>query len=123
MSATNHAVVWINHSDAKLSRFRGGAESDVDFHADAPLQRLHHLRTGWEAGGRLPENTDFYQQIAVALDSESDIVITGPGNAQLEFKAYLDQHLPKGCSRIEESDAENYRREALAARGTFQPAK
>jgi len=102
MSATNHAVVWIDHSEAKVSRFRGNAESCVDIHADAPLQRLHHLGTRWEAGGRLPENTDFYQQIAVALDSDSDIVITGPGNAKLDFKAFLDRHRPQISSRVED---------------------
>jgi osmotically-inducible protein OsmY len=102
MGATNHALVWIDHSAAKVSRFRGNAESDVDIHADAPLQRLHHLHTGWVAGGRVPENTDFYQQIAVALDSDSEIVITGPGNAKLEFKAFLDQHRPQMSSRVEE---------------------
>jgi len=102
MSATNHALVWMDHSEAKVSRFRGNAQSDVDIHADAPLQRLHHTRSGWQAGDRLPENSDFYRQIAVALDSDSDILITGPGNAKLEFKAYLDQHRPQISSTVEE---------------------
>ena len=101
MSAFHHAIVWIDHSEATVSRFRGNAESDVDVHSHAPLQKLHHLRTGWEAGGSPQDYTDFYQQIAAALDTDSDIVITGPGNAKNELKAFLDERHPRISSRPE----------------------
>lgn len=101
MSEIRNTIVWIDHSEATVSRFRGGAESDVAVQSHAPLQRLHHLRTGWEAGGNVADNTDFYQRIAVALDGDGDVVITGPGTVKLEFKAYLDQHRPHITSRVE----------------------
>jgi stalled ribosome rescue protein Dom34 len=105
VSEFHHAIVWINHSEATVSRFRGGTESDVDVHSHASLQRLHHLRTGWEAGGNMPDNTEFYQRIAAALDNDSDVVITGPGNAKTELKGFLDQHHPNISSRLEEGAA------------------
>ncbi len=102
MSDLHHAIVWIDHAEATVSRFEGTRESDVDVPSHAPLQRLHHLRTGWEAGGLIPENTEFYQRVAGALETDGDVVITGPGNAKLEFKAFLDQHRPHLTSRVEE---------------------
>ncbi len=105
MSESHHTIVWIDHSKATVSRSRGNTQSDIDFHDHAPLQPLHHRRTGWEAGGKLPEDTDFYQKIAGALANDSDVVITGPGNAKRAFKVFLDQHSPQMASRVEESDA------------------
>jgi stalled ribosome rescue protein Dom34 len=102
VSDFHHARVWIDHTEATVSRFQDEAESDVDVHSHASLQRLHHLRTGWEAGGLMPENTDFYQRVAGALETDGDVVITGPGNAKLEFKAFLDQHRPHISARVEE---------------------
>ncbi len=100
MNNIHHAIVWIDHSEATVSRFRGSDESDVDVHSHASLQRLHHRRTGWEAGGNMPEDTEFYQRIVAALDGEGGVLITGPGNAKLAFKAFLDQHRPTVSSRV-----------------------
>ncbi len=103
MSVFLHAIVWIDPAEATVSRFRGNVESDVDVHSHAPLQKLHHLRTGWEAGGRLADRTGFYGQIAAAIATYSDIVITGPGNTKFELKAFLDEHHPQISVRVEES--------------------
>jgi len=49
-----HAVVWLDHSEAKVFRFDGAEKSEADIHSHTSLQRLHHRRTGWEAGGNPP---------------------------------------------------------------------
>ncbi len=100
MSNFNHAIVWVDHSEATVSRFRGNEESDLEVHSHTSLQRLHHLRTGWEAGGNLPEDTEFYHRIAGALDPDGGIVITGPGNAKFAFKDFLDEHRPTVAARV-----------------------
>ncbi len=104
MSNFHHAIVWIDHSEATVSRFRGSDESDVDVHSHTSLQRLHHRRTGWEAGGNIPEDTEFYQRIVAALDGEGSVLLTGPGTAKLAFKAFLDQHRPTVSSRVIETE-------------------
>jgi hypothetical protein len=60
MSDLCHAVVWVDHSAAKVFRFSGDEESEVDIHSHATLQRLHHSRGGWEAGGNPPEHAEFF---------------------------------------------------------------
>ena len=88
-----------------MSRIRGGVESDVKVHSHASLQRLRHLRTRREAGGNIPDNADFNQRIAGALDTDGDVVIAGPGSAKLELRAYLEQHRPHVTAQVEEVTA------------------
>jgi len=55
VSEPHHAVVWLDHSEAKVFRFGADEESEVDMHSHTSLQRLHHGRDGWEAGGNPPD--------------------------------------------------------------------
>jgi stalled ribosome rescue protein Dom34 len=104
MSDFRHAIVWIDHSEATVARFRGPEESDVEIHSHTSLQRLHHLRTGWEAGGNSLPDTEFYQRVVGALEPNSDVLITGPGSAKWGFKSYVDLHRPQVSVRMVELD-------------------
>ncbi len=100
MSDGYHAVVWLDHSEAKVFRFDGAEKSEADIHSHTSLQRLHHRRTGWEAGGNPPEDTEFFERIISALDHPGGTVITGPGNAKSAFKAFLDHARPNIASHV-----------------------
>jgi len=118
VSDFNHAIVWIDHSEATVARFRGTEESDVDVHSHTSLQRLHHGATGWEAGGNVPEDIEFFRRILGNLDPNGDVVITGPGNAKGGFKAFLDLHRPDLSARLILDDVGDQRRpDALRALG------
>jgi stalled ribosome rescue protein Dom34 len=92
MDSFHHAVVWIDHREAKVYRFSEQDEPPVQLNAHHSLQHLHHLRGGWEAGGKLPPDDEFFGRVAGALGQASRILVTGPGDAKLAFKNYLDQH-------------------------------
>ncbi len=100
MNGFHHAIVWIDHSGAKVFRFSGEGETEIDMHSHTALQRLHHRSGGWEAGGNTPENTEFYQRILGALDPNGGIVIAGPGYAKVQFKSFLDHFRPRVASRV-----------------------
>jgi stalled ribosome rescue protein Dom34 len=95
-----HAVVWINHAEAKIHRFDGQHELEMDLHSHTSLQRLHHTRTGWEAGGNAPDDTEFFGRINGALEHSEGTVITGPGNAKSALKAFLDHVRPNVASHV-----------------------
>jgi hypothetical protein len=99
-----HAVIWIDHSEATVARFRGPEESDVEIRSHTSLQRLHHRQSGWEAGGNSLVDTEFYQRVVGAIEPHSDLVITGPGNAGLELKNFIDLHRPQLSARVVEID-------------------
>ncbi len=100
MSDLNNAIVWLEHSEAKVFRYGADEESRADIHSHTSLQHLHHRRGGWEAGGNPPDDTEFFHRISGALDHSGETVITGPGNAKLALKSYLDGHRPDIASRV-----------------------
>ena len=77
MNGIHHALIWIDHREAKV-RCRDDEETPIDTHSATLLQRLHHRATGWEAGAKPPDDTEFYQRILGALDPTGAILITGP---------------------------------------------
>lgn len=105
MSDINHAIVWLDHSQAKLFLFRADEESRINIHSHTSLQRLHHRHTGWEAGGNPPDDTEFFHRISEALDHAGGTVLSGPGNAKLALKTYLDQHRPDLAPRVSVVDS------------------
>ncbi len=100
MDQNYHAVVWLDHSEAKIFRFAQNEDTEFHIHAHTSLQRLHHRRNGWEAGGNPPVDTEFFERIAGALDHMGGTVITGPGNAKSALKEFLDHTRPELASRV-----------------------
>jgi stalled ribosome rescue protein Dom34 len=100
MTQPHHAIVWIDHREAKVYRFSGYDESPVQVNAHNSLQRLHHRREGWEAGGNLPEDGEFFRRVAGTLDETAQILVIGPGNAKLAFKTYMDHLRPKQAAQV-----------------------
>jgi hypothetical protein len=95
-----HAVVWINHAEAKICRFGGDKQREVDLHSHTSLQRLHHSRTAWEAGGNAPDDTEFFGRVNAALEHSEGTIITGPGNAKSALKTFLDHLRPNVASHV-----------------------
>jgi len=100
MSNDYHAVVWLDHSEAKIFRFGADESAQIDVHSHTSLQRLHHSRAGWEAGGNPPDDTEFFKRISGALNHSGGTVITGPGNAKSALKEYLDHARPGVATHI-----------------------
>lgn len=100
MSNTKHAIVWIDHQEARIFRFGDEESPEIDVHSHTSLQRLHHRRTGWEAGGNPPDDTEFFKRILDALDDAGGTIITGPGNAKTALKEFLDRARPASASRV-----------------------
>ena len=64
------------------------------------LQRLHHRREGWEAGGNPPDDTEFFRRVAGTLGQTAGILVTGPGNAKTAFKTYMDHLRPYHAAQV-----------------------
>ncbi len=100
MDNDNHAVVWLDHSEAKVFRFEQDEEAEVHIHSHTSLQRLHHRQGGWEAGGNPPDDREFFARIAGALEHAGGAVIAGPGNAKSALKEFLDRTRPHLAARV-----------------------
>ncbi len=100
MSGSHHAVVWIDHAEAKVFRFSGDEDTEVDLHSHVSVQRLHHRPAGSEVESSGPQDTEFYKRIVGALDQVGRIVITGPGNAKDALNAFLTHYRPNVAARV-----------------------
>ena len=94
MSTSNHAVVWVDHDEAKVYRVDNAEPSHVRLHSHASVQRLHH-RQNPDPRAPAPVDAQYFDRIAGALVHAGSTLITGPGNAKFELQAYLRQYRPK----------------------------
>ncbi|MDO8839183.1 MAG: translational machinery protein [Parvibaculum sp.] len=79
-----HAVVWIDHHEARILDFNAD-----DAHTTA-VQLKHaasrgHSKLGGRASWRESEDTDYFDEVAANLDGIGEILIVGPANAKLGF--------------------------------------
>lgn len=76
---TFHAVVWMDHSEAHVMMFdREHVESQ------RIKARSHHTLKHGHVGA----DKDFFKQVAQALEGVSEVLVTGPAKAKIEFRDY-----------------------------------
>lgn len=72
-----HAVVWLDHHEAKVIQFNPEQHEAKHF--------KHHDSHKVEA---------FYHQIGASLSGVREILVLGPSNAKTEFMKHLQHHDP-----------------------------
>ena len=96
--STFHAVVWMDHQEAHVLMF------DRE-HAQA--QRIHS-RSHHKHQGKVGDAVDFYQDISQALQQVHEVLLTGPGLARQEFRAWCQQHQAHTAKTIVDSIASDH---------------
>src|SRR6266581_3818363 len=99
MSNHYHAIVWIDHHQAKVFHF-DATDADRDtIRATHPHQHLHHKANARDSG-HSPVDTSFLKNVAEALADAGAILITGPASAKKELAAHIEQERPDLFKRI-----------------------
>ncbi|HEY0341355.1 MAG TPA: hypothetical protein VGC34_11165, partial [Steroidobacteraceae bacterium] len=81
MSDPYHALVWIDHQQAKIFHFGvTGADLEV-VRSSHPHQHLHHKANAPDSG-HVPLDVHFLQDVTQALAPAQAILITGPAGAK-----------------------------------------
>lgn len=94
MSDYYHAVVWIDHHQAKVFHFgREGAEKLV-IHPDKPSRQVHHKANSIGSGHSKADH-EFLHEVAMAIADAGSVLITGPSTAKTELMKHLSGHDPK----------------------------
>lgn len=86
-----HAVVWLDHNEAKVFYFDRNAVDEIDVATRAANHHLHHKK-GSIAGKRQPEDQHYYHSIVEALAPAKVWLIVGPGSAKLELVKHIHRH-------------------------------
>ena len=76
---TFHAVVWMDHTEAHVLMF-----DKEHVETQRIKARSHHT----PKHGHVGADKDFFKQIADALTGVTEVLLTGPANAKIEFRDF-----------------------------------
>lgn len=83
-----HAVVWLDHREAKVVDFSVDDKHVVNVHHKGGHRQVHH-RAGVMGSGHSADDGHFFDAIVQALDDAQEILVTGPGNAKIGFREHV----------------------------------
>ena len=95
-----HAVIWMDHAQAKVFRFNATQAEPLKIHTHLTGRHMQHKANTTGSGHKSPDK-EFYGEIIAAIEHSSAILLTGPGTGKVEFKHYLAEHAPKIDARIQ----------------------
>jgi stalled ribosome rescue protein Dom34 len=119
-----HAIVWLDHREARIFYFDRNSADEIDLAATNPNHHLHH-KSGSVAGKRSPEDQHFFHAIVEALKPAKEWLIVGPGAAKLELVKHVHKHdhaLSDHIIGVESSDHPSDKQLIAHARTYFKAA-
>src|SRR5580698_2351173 len=104
MSPHYHALVWIDHREAKVFQFDATDVDHTTVRSTHPHQHIHHKANAGDSG-HAPLDKEFLKHVAQALSGAGAILITGPAGAKTELATYIKQTQPDLAQRISAVEA------------------
>jgi len=89
-----HAVVWIDHHEARVFHFSPSDVERLVLHPDRPTKHIHH-KANSIGSGHASEDHAFLQAVAQSIADAGAVLVTGPANAKTELVKHISQHDPR----------------------------
>ena len=86
----NHAVVWLDHSEAHVMHFNSEAAESEKIRARS--KHKLHTKSGVPGSGHSPEDQKYYHEVAHAVADALEILIVGPSTAKLALMKHMQKH-------------------------------
>jgi len=99
LTTHNHAVVWIDHHEARVFHFGADDVATLVLHPHNPTRHIHH-RANSMGSGHAAEDHAFLQAVTEAIADAGAVLITGPANAKTELVKHIHRHQPKLMNAI-----------------------
>jgi hypothetical protein len=104
-----HAVVWLDHRDARVFHITNEDASERDVHA---IQSSEHQAAGHKdrgkSGKRPPVDKNYFESVIGALGGAKEILIMGPADARKELNKYIETHHKDMVDRIIGTEAADH---------------
>jgi hypothetical protein len=126
-----HAVIWIDHHEARVFHFGPDDVERLVLHPDRPTRHIHH-KANAIGSGHAAEDHDYLHAAAEAIADAGEVLITGPANAKTELVKHIHHHDPRLMSIIvgvesvdHPSDAQlvDYAKKYFRAKDRMRPQK
>jgi hypothetical protein len=124
-----HAVIWIDHREARVFHFGSTDVERLVLHPDNPTRHIHH-KANSIGSGHASADHEYFNAVAEAVADAGAVLITGPANAKTDLIEHIHLHNPRlvkaiaGVETVDHpSDAQlvAYARKYLAATDRMQP--
>jgi stalled ribosome rescue protein Dom34 len=89
-----HAVVWIDHHEARVFHFNASDVERLVLHPDHPTRHIHH-KANSIGSGHAAEDHAFLHAVVDSFKDAGAVLITGPANAKIALIKHVHQHDPK----------------------------
>ena len=99
MPSHYHAVVWIDHHEARVFHFNVSEIDRLVLHPHNPTRHIHH-KANSIGSGHTSEDHEFLQHVADAVSDAGAVLITGPANAKTELVKHIERHMPALKAKI-----------------------
>jgi len=99
MTAHHHAILWIDHREAKLFHLNTTEVDRMILHPRRPTRHIHRNATSIGGGTSLLDD-DYFEHVSEATAEAKAILIAGLDSAKSELAAHLTRHHPEAAARI-----------------------
>jgi stalled ribosome rescue protein Dom34 len=94
-----HAIIWIDHEQAKVFHVGLTGADQIDLHPHLQTRHIHH-KANSIGSGHVHEDKDLMKGIADAVNDAGEILIIGPAAAKTELAKYLREKAPRIGERM-----------------------
>lgn len=94
-----HAVVWIDHHEARVFHFNADEVEREVVHPLNPTRHIHH-KANSIGSGHTGEDQAFFHAVVEAIAGAGAVLIGGPANAKHEFYKHIERHAHPLLPRI-----------------------
>ncbi len=94
-----HAIVWIDHTQAKVFHIGLSGDDEAILHPHLQTRHLHH-KANSIGSGHAGFDKEFFAQVMNAISDAGEILIIGPASAKTELAKYLREQHSKIGERI-----------------------
>jgi hypothetical protein len=93
MTSRYHALVWIDHHEARIFHFDHDSVDDLVIHPEHPTRHIHH-KANAIGSGHAAEDEAFLHSVAAAISDAQQILIVGPASEKHELVKHIERHDP-----------------------------
>jgi hypothetical protein len=94
-----HAVIWIDHREARVFHFSPSEVDRLVLHPDNPTRHIHH-KANEIGSGHAAEDHAFLHAVAQSVADAGAVLVTGPANAKTELVKHIGEHDPQLAKKI-----------------------
>ncbi|HQZ32826.1 MAG TPA: hypothetical protein PK020_00305 [Ilumatobacteraceae bacterium] len=94
-----HAIVWLDHVEARIASFSIGKDELLEIHSQSPNRQIHR-KAGSLSSGHAADDHHFFDEIVAGLHGIPEVLIAGPGNAKTAFETYIKKRHVELANRV-----------------------